>query len=171
MSSDDLTIGKPPPKALLAGPKVFASVPDEPSIDTPEVSIDADEAVPEATLVPDASVALDDDVGVVSEDSGVVDVEDDVIVDASACRALLGVAAELNGATVCAPVPADVPADWVTAAASPAVPDGLVVAVGGVKGVNAEAAEDAPAYPYIAVASCAHISTYSASVAMIAGVF
>ncbi len=38
-------------------------------------------------------------------------------------------------------------------------------------GGNAEAAADAPAYSYIAPASWAHISPYSASVAAIAGVF
>jgi hypothetical protein len=143
MSSDDLNIGKPPPKALLAEPKVFPSDADEPSIDTPDVSIDADEAVPDARLAPDASAVLDDDVEVVSDASGDVD-DEDVTVDARACRAL-GIAAELSGESVCAPVPADVPAAWVTAAASPATPDELVLSGGVVKGANNDAADDAPA--------------------------
>ncbi|OMC51554.1 hypothetical protein A5747_23150 [Mycobacterium sp. IS-836] len=46
-----------------------------------------------------------------------------------------------------------------------------MVGAGDVNGGNAEAAADAPAYSYIAPASWAHISPYSASVAAIAGVF
>src|SRR5262249_5990672 len=68
------------------------------------------------------------------------------------------------------PVPADVALARATAATWPATPGGFVVGAGEVNGGNAEAAADAPAYPYIAPASCAHISPYSASVAAIAGV-
>jgi len=143
ISSDDLNIGKPPPKLLLAEPSVFTSDVDEPSIETPDVSIDADEAVPETRLVEDASALLDD-VVVVKDVTGAVEDEDDVIVDVSAWRAL-GIAAELSGDTACAPVPADVPAAWLTAAASPAPPDELVVSVGPGKGVSSDAADDAPA--------------------------
>jgi hypothetical protein len=143
MSGDDLNIGKPPPKALVAGLKVLASDVDEPSIETPAVSMDADEAVPETTLVPDANALLED-VVVVTDDTGAVEDEVDVTVDASACTAL-GIAAELSGDTACAPVPADVPAAWVTAAASPTPPDELVVSVGVAKGVSNDAVDDAPA--------------------------
>jgi hypothetical protein len=124
----------------VAGPTVFISEPAEPSIETPEVAIDTDEAAPETRLVPD--VAAVDDVRVVKDESG--DVEDEAIVDASPCRAL-GTAAELSGATVWVPVPAEVPAACVTAAANPASPDDFVVGSGVVNGVNADAADDAPA--------------------------
>ena len=69
------------------------------------------------------------------------------------------------------PVPADVAAAWAPAQTWPATPAGFVVGGGEVNGGNAEAAADAPAYSYIAPASWAHISPYSASVAAIAGVF
>src|SRR6185312_16347635 len=71
---------------------------------------------------------------------------------------------------VCVP-PADVALAWATAATWPATPAGFVVGGGEVNGGNAEAAADAAAYSYIAAASCAHISPYSASVAAIAGTF
>src|SRR5271169_321572 len=67
--------------------------------------------------------------------------------------------------------PAGVAAAWVTAAAWVLVPAGLVVGGGGLNGVTVAAAAEAPAYPYIAAASWAHISAYCASVAAIAGVF
>jgi hypothetical protein len=51
------------------------SAPAEPSIDRPEVDIDADEPVPDTRLVPDVSAV--DDVRVVNDDSGDVDDEDD----------------------------------------------------------------------------------------------
>src|SRR3984885_13108946 len=60
---------------------------------------------------------------------------------------------------------------WVTAAAWVPVPAGLVVGGGGLNGVTVVAAAQAPAYPYIAAASWAHISAYWASMAAIAGVF
>lgn len=124
----------------VAGPNVFISEPAEPSIETPEVAIDADDAAPETRLVPD--VAADDDVRVVKEERG--DVEVEATVDANPGRAP-GTAAELSGATVWAPVPAEVPAACVTAAAIPATPEGLVLSSGVVNGVNADAADDAPA--------------------------
>ena len=138
-----MNIGNPPPKALVADPN-FASEPDEPSIETAEVSIDADEVAPEVRVVPVVKAAVDEDVEVVavSDDSGELDV--DVAVDVSTCSAL-GAAAELSGDTVWTPVPADVPAACETAVASPLNPDELVVAVGVVKGVMVEAAVDAPA--------------------------
>lgn len=138
-----MNIGRPPPKALVVEPKVFSSDVDEPSIETPDVSIDADEAVPETRLVAEPT-ALVDDVVVAMDDTGAVEDVDDVTVDVSACRAP-GIAAELSGVTACTPVPADVPAAWVTAAASPAPPDELVVSVGVAKGVSNDAADDAPA--------------------------
>jgi len=128
----------------VAGPKVFINGPAEPSSEAPEVSIDADEAAPETRLVPDVTAV--DDVALVTDDSGVVVDDDDEenIVDASPCRAP-GIAAELSGDTVCAPVPAEVPAACVTAAAIPVSPEELVVSSGVVNGVNADAADDAPA--------------------------
>lgn len=126
----------------VAGANVFISEPAEPSIETPEVAIDTDEAAPETRLVPD--VTADDDVRVVKDDRGDVDVDDEAIADANPGSAP-GAAAELNGATVWAPVPAEVPAACVTAAAIPASPEELVVSGGIVNGVNADAADDAPA--------------------------
>lgn len=130
------------PKALVVGANDFASDPD-PSIETADVSIDAEDVVPDARLVPAVTAVLEDDdveVETVSDESGEVDVE----VDANACNAP-GIAAALSGDTDCAPLPADVPAAWVTAAARPATPDELVVSSGVVKGVIVEAADDAPA--------------------------
>lgn len=140
-------------KAPVAEPIEFMSEPPEPSNEIPEVSIDADEAAPDARLVPDVA-PVDDEVRLVKDDSG------DVDVDASPCRAL-GIAAEVSGVdntelsgvdtaeasgdTVCAPLPAEVPAACVTAAVSPATPAGLVVSTGVVKAVNVDAAEEAPA--------------------------
>jgi hypothetical protein len=149
--SADPNTWKPLPKALVAGPNEFMSEPAEPSAEMPELAIEADEAVPDTRLVPDVS-AVDDDVRVVKDDSGDVEVDDDVTVDASPSSAL-GVAAdasgvvtaEVSGDTVCTPVPAEVPAACVTVVASPAKPAGLVVCSGAVNGVNAEAADDAPA--------------------------
>jgi hypothetical protein len=125
----------------VAGPNAFISGPAEPSSEAPEVNIDADEAAPETTLVSDVTAV--DDVRVVRDDSGDVDDEEDSV-DASPCRAP-GTAAELSGDTVCAPVPAEVPAACVTAAANPANPGEFVVGSGVVNGVNADAADDAPA--------------------------
>jgi hypothetical protein len=148
--SGDPNTWMPLPKALVADPNEFISELAEPSIEMPEVDIDADEAVPDTRLVPDVS-AVDDDVRVVKDDSGDVE-DDDVTVDASPSSAL-GVAtdasgvviAEVSGDTVCTPVPAEVPAACVTAAASPADPPGLVVCSGIVNAVNVDAADDAPA--------------------------
>ena len=132
MFSDDLNIGKPPPKPLVAGPKAFAIDPEDPSIETAEVSIDAVEVVPEARLVPAVIAVLDD-------------VEVEVVSDGSACTAVGVVATAVSGDTAWALVPAGVPAAWATAAAIPAVPEEVVVACGGVNGVTIDAADDAPA--------------------------
>lgn len=146
MFMDDLNIGNPLPKVPAAGPSDFMTEPEEPSIATPEVSIDAEEVAPEVRPCTDASAALDDDVAEVSDDSGEVELEDDIAdADVTACSAL-GAVAALNGDTVCAPVPAAVPAAWATEAPSPAAPDGLVVvSLGAVKGAKADAADEAPA--------------------------
>jgi len=85
----------------VAGPNVFISEPAEPSIETPEADIETPEAAPETRLVPD--VTADDDVRDVKDERGDVEVEDEATVDANP-----GSAAELNGATVWAPVPAEV---------------------------------------------------------------
>jgi hypothetical protein len=130
------------PNVAVTGPNIFISEPAEPSIETPEVAIDTDEAAPETRLVPDVTAV--DDVMVVKEERGDVEVEDEATVDANPGRAP-GNAAELNGATVWALVPAEVPAACVTAAAIPASPEGLVLSTGVVNGVNADAADDAPA--------------------------
>ena len=131
------------PNVAVSGPNVFISEPAEPSIETPEVAIDTDEAAPETRLVPD--VTADDDVMVVKDERGDVEVVDEAaIVDANPGRAP-GSAVELNGATVWALVPAEVLTACVTAAAIPPSPEGLVVCGGVVNGVNADAANDAPA--------------------------
>jgi len=127
--------------APVAGPNAFISGPAEPNSEAPEVSIDADEAAPETRLVPDVTAV--DDVMVVMDDTGDVDDDDENIVDASPCRAP-GIAAELSGDTVCAPVPTEVPAACVTAAAIPASPGEFVVSGRVVNGVNVAAADDAP---------------------------
>jgi hypothetical protein len=140
--SADPNTWKPLPKALVADPNEFMSEPAEPSIEMPEVDIDADEAVPDTRLVPDVS-AVDDDVRVVKDDSGDVEDEDNV---AGIAAEVSGVdSAEVSGDTVCTPVPAEVPAACVTAAASPVDPPGLVVCSGIVNAVNVDAADDAPA--------------------------
>jgi hypothetical protein len=183
MSSEDWNMGNPPPSAPAADPTVLESDPEEPAVDTADVSIDAVEVVPEAKLVAAATVVLDvvvvdalETVDAVNAERGVVTVEDDVAVDAAACRAAVGAALVVSGATTCAVAPTGVAAACVTAAAIPAPPppppsDEVVVSGAGVNGVTVVATDDAPAYPYIAAASCAHISKYWASVAMIAGVF
>ena len=133
---------KPLPKALVADPIGFMSEPAEPSVEMPEVAIEADEAVPDTRLVPDVS-AVDDEVRVVKDDSGDVDDEDNVAGIAAEVRGVDS--AEVSGDTVCAPVPAEVPAACATAAACPPTPAGLVVCSGIVNGVNVDAADDAPA--------------------------
>ena len=140
----------PLPKALVVDPIEFMSEPAEPSIEMPEVDIDAAEPAPDTRLVPDV-IAVDDEVRVVKDDTGDVVDEDNV---AGIAAEVSGVdSAELNGVdtaeasgdTVCAPVPAEVPAACVTAAASPVTPAGLVVSSGVVNGVTVDAAEAAPA--------------------------
>ena len=140
--SADPNAWNPLPKALVADPIEFMSELAEPSIEMPEVAIEADEAVPDTRLVPDVS-AVDDEVRVVKDDSGDVDDEDNV---AGIAAEVMGVdSAEVSGDTVCAPVPAEVPAACATAAACPPTPAGLVVCSGDVNGVNVDAAEAAPA--------------------------
>jgi hypothetical protein len=163
----------PLPKALVAEPNELISEPAEPSAETPDVTSDADDVVPDSRLAADVA-AVDDELRVVKDDSG--DVEDEVEVAADASPGITALdsgadSIELIGDTTCAPVPAEVPTACVTAALSPANPAGSVVSSGVVNDDNVDAAEDAAEYPYIAVASCAHISVYSASVAIIAGVF
>jgi hypothetical protein len=163
----------PLPKALVVEPNELISKPAEPTAETPDVTSDADDAVPDSRLAADVA-AVDDEPRLVKEDSGDVDDEVDVAADASPGITALDSGAEsieLIGDTTCMPVPADVLAACITAALSPASPAGLVVSSGVVNDDNVDAAEDAAAYPYIAVASCAHISAYNASVAIIAGVF
>ena len=75
--SADPNAWNPLPKALVADPIEFMSEPAEPSVEMPEVAIEADEAVPDTRLVPDVS-AVDDDVRVVKDDSGDVEDEDNV---------------------------------------------------------------------------------------------
>ena len=151
--STDPNAWNPLPNVLVVDPIEFISELAEPSIDMPEVDIDADEAAPDTRLVPEVSAV--DDVMVVD----VVD-ETEVAADASPSAAL-GIATEVRGVdnteltcvdtaaascdTVCTPVPAEVPAACVTAAASPAAPAGLVVSSGIVKAVNVAAAAAAPA--------------------------
>lgn len=138
----------PLPKALVAEPNEFMSEPAVPRVVRPDVNIDADDAVPDTRLVPDVT-AVDDEVRLVKDDSGDVEVEVDVAADANALgiTALLSGAdnVELSGDTICTPVPAEVPAACVTAALSPANPAGLVVSSGVVKAANVDAAEAAPA--------------------------
>ena len=140
----------PLPKALVVDPIEFMAEPAGPSID---------EAEPETRLVPDVN-AVDDELRAVKDDSGEVEDVDDVAVDASASAALGSAAdvsgvdnaelsgvvtADVSGVTVCTPVPAEVPAACVTAAASAVNPPGSVAGSGVVNGAIAAAAEDAPA--------------------------
>ena len=141
--SADPNAWNPLPKALVADPNEFMSEPAEPSVGMPEVAIEADEAVLDTRLVPDVS-AVDEDVRVVKDDSGDVEVDDDVTVDASPSIPL-GVTTDASGDTVCTPVPAEVPAACVTAATCPVNPPGLVVCSGIANAVNVDAADDAPA--------------------------
>jgi hypothetical protein len=160
--SADPNAWNPLPKALVADPIGFISELAEPSIEMPEVSIDPDEAAPEARLVPDVT-AVDDEARVVKDDTGNVDDEDNVAgIAAEDSAELSGVdsaevsgvdsaevsgvdSAEVSADTVCTPVPAEVPTACVTAAASPDTPAGVVVSSGVVKAVSVDAAEEAPA--------------------------
>ena len=63
------------------------------------------------------------------------------------------------------------PTAWATAEAWAPKPAGSADSAAVVNGVSVDAEDDAPAYPYIAAASWAHISAYCASVAAIAAVF
>jgi hypothetical protein len=152
--SADPNTWNPSPKALVVGPIEFITEAAEPSID-------AGDAIPDTRLVPDVT-AVDDVLRAVNVDNGDVDDVDDVTetADASPCTPA-GIAAELSGVdnielsgvdsaevscdTTCTPVPADVVAACVTAAANPANPLGWVVATGVANGVNVDAAAAAPA--------------------------
>lgn len=120
------------------------SAPAEPIIEMPDVDIDAPEPVPDTRLVPDVRAA-DDDVRVVNDESSDVDDEDDIdeAVEASPASGIPAPSgvdiAVVSGATVCALVPAEVPAAWAAAAACAPNPPGLVLGSGGVKGVNVDA--------------------------------
>ncbi len=139
----------PLPRVLLADPRGLRSEPAEPAIEMADVSMDVDVAIPDARPVPDVAAA-DDEIAVAIDEIGDVDGEDDVAVAASPAA---GIAAELsgvvtavvNGDTVCTLVPAEVPAACATAAVNPPIPAGLVFGSGVVNGVNADAADDAPA--------------------------
>jgi hypothetical protein len=145
----DPNIWNPLPKALVVVPIEFMAEPAEPSID-------AAPTAPDIALVPDVA-AVDDEPSVVKDDSGDVDEVDVVAVEATALGSaadvngvdnaeLSGVdTAEVSGVTVCTPVPAEVPAACVTAAASAVNPVGSVVSAGVVNDVNVDAAEEAPA--------------------------
>ena len=136
------------------GPRDPTSEPAEPIAERPKVDIDAAEPVPEARLIPEVS-AVDDDVRV-NGDSGNADDEDDIeeaieVSSASASGAttlVSGVDSEklsgvdiavVNGATVCALVPAAVLTARVTASDCAANPAGLVVDAGMVNGLSTDA--------------------------------
>ena len=96
-------------KTPAVGPTDRTSELAEPIAEMPKVDIDADEPVPEARLVPELS-AVDDDVRVANSDIGDVDDEDDIDEaaspgSASGPAAVVDIAV-VNGATVCALVPA-----------------------------------------------------------------
>jgi hypothetical protein len=126
----------------------------EPIAEMPKVDIDADEPTPEARLVPEVS-AVDDDARVVNSDSGDVDDEDDIDEAAEAspgstsdAAVVSGVdstelsepfIAVINGATVCAAVPAKVLVAWATAAAIEPTASTAVISGGAVNGVNVDA--------------------------------
>lgn len=137
------------------GPRDPTSELAEPIAERPKVDIDAAEPAPEARLVPEVS-AVDDDARVVNSDRGDADDEDDIeeaieasSASASGAKLLSGVDSEklsgvdiavVNGATVCALVPAEVLTAWATAAACPANPAGLAVCAGTVNGLSTDAA-------------------------------
>jgi hypothetical protein len=124
------------------------------SIETAALPIDADDPAPDdsvvAELVPDVSDA--GELRLDRDHNGNVEGDDVEADDAAAPENAFGVAADVSGvdasevsdATVCAPVPAGVPAAWPTAAACPANPARFVVCAGGVKGINVDAACAAP---------------------------
>lgn len=153
LPSSDPHVGLP--KTLATGLTDRISPLAEPSTDRPEVDIDADDPVADTMLVPDVSAA--DELTPDNDDSG----EDEVAeaVDATPGTALGTAAAELNGVTaelkgvdtadvngdtVCALVPAGVPAACATAASWLDNPAGLVACCGVVNGVSVDAACDAP---------------------------
>ena len=126
----------------------------EPNAEMPKVDIDADEPAPEARLVPEVS-AVDDDARVVISDSGDVDDEDDIDEAAEASPGSASDAAVvsgadstelsepfiavINGATVCAAVPAKVLVAWATAEAIEPTASTAVISGAAVNGVNVDA--------------------------------
>jgi hypothetical protein len=140
----------------------------------PRVDIDVADPVPEARPTPEVS-AVDADVTVANSDIGDADDEDDIedAIEASSVSASgvatvvsgvdiaklsgLGIAV-VNGATVCAHVPAEVVKAWATASDCAANPAGPVVGAGTVNGLSTDATCAAAWYAYIAAASWAHIS-------------
>jgi hypothetical protein len=138
-------------KTPAVGPADWMSELAEPIAERPNVDIDADEPAPEARLVPEVS-AVDDDVRVVNSDSCDVDDEDDIDEAAEASPGSASVSGVdnakpsgvditvVNGATVCALVPAEVVTAWTTAAAWAANPAGLVVCAGVVNALSTDAA-------------------------------
>src|ERR1700742_1189771 len=98
--------------------------------------------------------------------SPVPDVPDEAAGDARPCSAC-----EISPDSDPCALPTAVPPAWVTAALCAAGPATLVVWGASVNGVTRLAAAEFAAYPYIATASCAHISPYWASLAAMAGVF
>ena len=142
-------------KTALLGPRDPPSEPAELIAEKPNVDIDAAELVPETRLIPEVS-AVDDDVRVVTSVRGEADDEDDIeeameasSASASGAKPLTGAdsaklsgvdIAVVNGATVCAPVPAEVLIAWATASDCAVNPAGLVVGAGTVNGLSTDAA-------------------------------
>lgn len=156
---------------LAAGLSDFISELAEPSIVAPVADIDAEDPVPEATLVAELS-AVDDEVTLESDESSEVEVDDVVAVAVDATPVtVFGTAtvevvngvdsaeligedtaevsgedtADVSGETVCALVPAEVVATWATAVACSDRPAELVVGSGVWKEGNVAAAADDPA--------------------------
>lgn len=134
------------PNMLTAGVTDRISEPAEPSIDAPDAPSDADEPAPEeANPAPEVN-AVDDVVRPVNVNSGGVPDEDDDAASGADVVALSGIdVVDASGDTVCALVPAPVPAACATAPACKAAAPSVVVGVGGTNGVSVEAACDAPA--------------------------
>ncbi len=152
------------PNTFAAGLREFMNAFAELSIETPNVPAGADDPAADATAdpVPDARLAaefvplvraIDVELRLDTDDTGTVDDEDDVAVEAvdattpdrasgAAVAELSGVVvtAELSGAIVSAPVPADVAAAWPTAAVCPAAAVELVVGAGADHGLSTDAA-------------------------------
>ena len=156
------------PNMFAAGLREFMNEFAELSIETPSVPIDADEPAPDAKLVTEFVPEVrpvDAEPRLNADDSGKVDDDEDVVeaVDATTPDSALGAAApelsgvvvtaelsgvenndswadiaEASGATVWAPVPAEVLAACPTAAACPAAE--LVIGAGADHGLSTDAA-------------------------------